>query len=1036
LEQRLHEAHKNIYQRLITAKNLLSHIESAAHQVRADDDALSAKHVQDARNHLKTRQVQATADVQRGFSERSKALADKLGTLLELMSPATANSWVEGLASPEVSDTAAFTGFLSLGEACMASATGFSDRVNSILTHVESREGQASAFTDNFYPALVPFDSVRGLYLTGDERDARLAALEAVCNLVALIPDARMRIHVFDPCNTALFGRLSPLRQLRAELFPLPLNQSGQLSKVLESILASSTFIAERIVNSGADSLMGMWAQDPLADGLLDLLVLLDYPFGIDTQAQELLLRVSRLGCASGIQLIIQEQAHPQAARDVDAAALKDLHRCVRYQNGRLHIEGYPDSLTVRPSQAFSETVVENVVSARIESAKHAKLPTVALESIISEDIGQPWTRSASEALRLRIGVRGKNEPMDFEIRSESPPNTNLLIGGAVGQGKSNLLMDIIYSAACAYSPDELELLLLDFKQGIEFKRFDADGEGRNWLPHVKVLCLESNQSFGLAVLRYVDGELERRAAEFKKVALPNGQKGVSSLQAYREATGLKMPRMLVVIDEFHRLFEGERDGVDEAVALVENLAKQGRASGIHLILASQTISGISAMGMRKDGIFAQFPLRLSLKNNPAESQAILSPGNKAAAELSYRGEVVLNQNTGIDPENANERGLAAYVDPEVFAQVQSRLWETGHDRPPLLFRGASFAEFPKKQLLKHNSKVADDEHLRFWLGQRIEIGFAAAVPDSTAPGVGVDGDKAASPSSPTELIHSIRISRDADQGVAIIGPDDEREPVMPALLATMLESSLAWRKQNGIELLILHGEGEEPSAWLSRLLELERETGIAIHFIGRSQVRDYLIGPLRSRLDPSGTKDSQGQAEQSEQIGNERLSAPPGTGPQVGQMAAHTAEPQAEVAVTNAAGKSTGASAAAPLLILALGLQRIANMDEEFKEGDGFAAPRYSGRSVLQDLASRGAVDSLYFVGWWNNLQAVQNDMERRRSAISSYITVKAGLEDLKSLVGVSAKRIDGHPRIGFYDRNGSDGLIEVIPFTTERCL
>ena len=75
------------------------------------------------------------------------------------------------------------------------------------------------------------------------------------------------------------------------------------------------------------------------------------------------------------------------------------------------------------------------------------------------------------------------------------------------------------------------------------------------------------------------------------------------------------MPRVVLIIDEFHVLFEGSDAEVENAVLYLTKLAKQGRAYGIHLLLASQTISGVSALSTKVDAIFAQFPLRMSLKN-------------------------------------------------------------------------------------------------------------------------------------------------------------------------------------------------------------------------------------------------------------------------------------------------------------------------------------------------------------------------------------------------------------------------------------
>ncbi|MDR1088967.1 MAG: hypothetical protein LBL23_06845 [Coriobacteriales bacterium] len=814
------------------------------------------------------------------------------------------------------------------------------------------------------WPALVPFNADRGLYLSGDARSAAQIALEVVLRIVASVPERNLSIHVFDPRLTATFAQLSPLRQMRPECFPIPETQAAGFRSTLEGLLRSASLCAEKVSVSGAASLSELWADDPLADGVLNIVVVLDYPYALDAQLHSLLKRLSQMGSASGVQLIVQELAGVEAARDVLPEELRTIHQQIHCERGTILITGYDTAIQVAPSPDFTDARVHELIAARQQVSSNPELPVIPLEELIAADIREPWQHLSTDALRASIGRRGRSEMLSFEFRSESPPNASALIGGAVGQGKSNLLMDIVYSLCCAYGPDELELLLLDFKQGVEFKRFDTNSRGENWLPHARILCLESNQGFGLAVLNYVDRELERRSSAFKNVESPDGQLGVSSLKAYREATGRPLPRILLVIDEFHRIFDGERDNTDTAVNLLENIAKQGRTYGVHLILASQTVSGITAMGARKDGIFAQFPVRLSLKNTAAESQAILSMGNKAAAELNFRGEIILNQNTGGDPENSNERGLSAYVDPEVFAGVQAQLWQKGHDKPPLIFNGKAFAQFPGHRLADHVRQDGEDDALEFWLGQSITIATEER-----------DGRILA-----TDAPYRLRLSRNADQGVALIGPDDENMPVVPAVLGSMLRTAATWLRERKVKVIVLSGEGEEPKGSSATLVSRLQKERIEYEFIPRSEARSWLLGPVRTRLS---------------------LADP-------GQASAST---QAQ-------------------LIIALGLQRIVGLDEEFTEGEGFAAPRYSGRSVLQDLASRGAINDLFFIGWWHNLRAAETDMGMKRTALSVYITVMAGLEDLKSLVGARVQRIDGRPRIGVYDRNGSGGLVEVIPY------
>src|SRR5690606_25545470 len=96
-------------------------------------------------------------------------------------------------------------------------------------------------------------------------------------------------------------------------------------------------------------------------------------------------------------------------------------------------------------------------------------------------------------------------------------------------------------------------------------------------------------------------------------------------------AADASLPRIVAVIDEFQVLFAGNDALAREAVTLLEDLARKGRSYGVHLVLASQSLSGIEALYGRSDSIFGQFPLRVALPGG----SGVLDPLNDAAAALA-----------------------------------------------------------------------------------------------------------------------------------------------------------------------------------------------------------------------------------------------------------------------------------------------------------------------------------------------------------------------------------------------------------------
>src|SRR5439155_16183610 len=111
----------------------------------------------------------------------------------------------------------------------------------------------------------------------------------------------------------------------------------------------------------------------------------------------------------------------------------------------------------------------------------------------------------------------------------------HVLIAGKTGSGKSTLLHALITNVALHYSPEEVELYLVDFKKGVEFKTYAT-----HELPHARVVAIESEREFGLSVLERLDAELRLRAEKFRAA-------GVQELRNYRQAnSGQVLPRILL----------------------------------------------------------------------------------------------------------------------------------------------------------------------------------------------------------------------------------------------------------------------------------------------------------------------------------------------------------------------------------------------------------------------------------------------------------------------------------------------------------
>lgn len=655
-------------------------------------------------------------------------------------------------------------------------------------------------------PAVAPFLERAGWMLRGHEPVAVDLIRQVVLRAAAQIPLRFLRIRVYDPRIEGPLGWLTELRDAHPASYPQPAHTPDDLRAVLADVTGFASAAAEQISARHVRTLSELWLDEGRPVHPYTLVVVFAYPLGIDPATNSALVRLAESGSPRGVSLLVHHDESVRPERDVDPQDL--LRHLTPFENadGCWRTPLLPDEVVVTADAPPDRNAVKDVLSRAVLEVSSDTGPTVPLADLLAPFTANPWQDRVDDGIEAVIGLRGR-DPVRLALRSENPPHPNLLIGGAVGQGKSNLLLAIVYSLAARYSPDELEMLLLDFKQGLEFKRFDKDADGRNWLPHARVLSLESSKPFGLAVLNFVQEELDRRAQLFNE-ARCNG------FLAYR-ATGRPMPRMLLIIDEFHVLFDGTDDVTRDAVSVFERLARQGRAYGIHILLSSQTVSGISGLQVKGDSIFAQFPLRVSLKNTADESQAILARENTAAADLTYRGEVVVNRNYG--RADSNEIAVAGYADPVWIGELQKSLWQrAGRPREPWVFLGNDFAVRP------------------------------TTPPETTTPTALIGR-----PIAVTDEIVGLALDNDIDQAIAVIGTGDSEAA---AVLGGSVESATA-RWGNGTRIVVL--DGRTPAGGVDHVLgvalDRARGRGVEVECVRGDDVPAHLVGPLLNRVREGG---------------------------------------------------------------------------------------------------------------------------------------------------------------------------------------
>jgi len=557
------------------------------------------------------------------------------------------------------------------------------------------------------FPVAVPLLDHAHLHVTStpESRQTADAVVEnLLLRLVSYFQPGLVHVHVWDVDQ--LTGSLPGLYPLtRAGL--LTVHDPARLHELLDELSDHIRRVHTGVLVEGHQSVRAVGGRrtEPWR-----VAVLFGNRRALREEHQQQLQRVARNGLACGVQLIIVD-IPVTVNSPIETVAIAADRTATTTMTGK-HV-------AVALDPPFPPNQVPRACAAIADKREERRLRLSAFADLLPERL---WQDSSAAGVVAPVGY-DEGEPVHVALGDTSP---HALIGGPSGSGKTNFLYAMLGSLAARYHPDELELYLLDFKEGVSFAQFAPGRKDPTWLPHARLVGVNVNtdREFGVALLRFLADEMRRRADAAK-------QHEVVKLEQLREEDpGGHWPRIIAVIDEFQYLF-GERDQVTaQATALLEDVARRGRSQGIHLVLSSQDVSGIEGF-WGKSAIFEQFTLRIAL---PKARRVLAEPQNDAAVELP-RWHAVVNHESGVRPGNeiaripdATGRGTFDKLQAELHARRPPELAE------PILFDGSRVPDL--RALPDFRSLGPVDGSPTVLLGQVIDVaGSAARVRFARTPG-------------------------------------------------------------------------------------------------------------------------------------------------------------------------------------------------------------------------------------------------------------------------------------------------------------
>jgi len=321
------------------------------------------------------------------------------------------------------------------------------------------------------------------------------------------------------------------------------------------------------------------------------------------------------------------------------------------------------------------------------------------------------WKGDSRSELSVALGRVGARKNQSLILNSQD--QVHALVAGQTGFGKSTLFHVMITHLCLTYSPKELELYLIDFKKGVEFKPY-----AEHHLPHARVIAIDSEREFGLSVLRGLDAEFKRRGDAFRSTIEQN-------IAGYRKAHPSEVcPRIVLIVDEFQEFFTEDDAIAREAGLLLDRLVRQGRNVGIHVILGSQTLTNA---GQLAHSTISQIAIRIALHCSEADSRLILAEDNPGARLLNRPGEAIYNTAGG--RKGAEDQFQTVWLSSEAREYYLGRIEHLAADepaRPQRVFEGNALAEINPAALVTMTrdtvAKRAPKGAVPIWLGEAIAV--------------------------------------------------------------------------------------------------------------------------------------------------------------------------------------------------------------------------------------------------------------------------------------------------------------------------
>src|SRR6266704_2377376 len=585
-------------------------------------------------------------------------------------------------------------------------------------------------------PALLAFPFEAGLAIDagpGDRERAVALARSLMLRLLASVPPGSLHFVFIDPValgqSAAEFLHLGDFDPLLVDTKPWTSQTEierrlDELALHLETVI--SKYLRGQFESIDAYNVAAGEVAEPYR-----VVVVFDFPEQFSEKSVRQLLSIIENGPRCGVHTVLLHDPSRELPHGVDHERLLHCMQRLSWRGPRAHLRRPPPMGDVpfdllpdaAPPISFDASGKATSICAGLMTAVGDRARTLksgpvtydrmlpVLNRLITSgramrvpdlvpgapdiDVSDPstwWTGTSISGVTAPIGRAGAHDVASLYFSSTEVAGGAIVVG-LPRSGKTTALHAAVLSMCMLYGPDEVELYLVDAKHGVEFKVYEH-------LPHARMVSINSEREFAVAVLQSLDAEIARRGELMKASSA-----GRANLAEFRAATGTLLPRIVMIMDEFHEVFEEDDRLGESAFRAFSNIVRQGPFAGVHMVVSSQTLSSMPALDR---GTLLLLPTRVAFICNESDADLVMGDSNKEVRYLGRQGVGVLNPARGNPSSNKRFQGVYASPDERqrILHSLREKAADDGWNRSPRVFDGDSLAQRPHPPIARSRTST------------------------------------------------------------------------------------------------------------------------------------------------------------------------------------------------------------------------------------------------------------------------------------------------------------------------------------------